>query len=187
MTVIAFGRIPLTPDQCLVDGVDGGGSAPLTHRCFPSSYLKTSRYLVSSMSYLMYFFSCIFFQSFFFLLFTYTHYAIRTFFCMLRVVRVQPVVTDTLARFFSFHPFQNVFFFCRFKTKLGPFSKHPSIFSLEHHVGAEVAETGYFSRSTRKRFLFHVFHSSTFDDIYSSRGGETFFSFFFHHTVGTAQ
>ena len=91
-----------------------------------------------------------------------------------------PVVTNTLARFFSFHPFQNVFFvvfFCRFKTKLGPFSKHPSIFSLEHHVGAEVAETGYFSRSTRKRFLFHVFHSSTFDDIYSSRGGETFFSF----------
>ena len=102
------------------------------------------------------------------------------FFCMLRVARVQPVVTDTLARFFSFHPFQNVFFFfCRFKTKLGPFSKHPSIFSLEHHVGAEVAETGYFSCSTRKRFLFHVFHSSTFDDIYSSRGGETFFSFFF--------
>ena len=101
---------------------------------------------------------------------------------------VQLVVTDTLARFFSFHPFQNVFFvfFCRFKTKLGPFSKHPSIFSLEHHVGAEVAETGYFSRSTRKRFLFHVFHSSTFDDIYSSRGGETFFSFF-HHIVGTAQ
>ena len=81
MTVIAFGRIPLTPDQCLVDGVDGGGSAPLTHRCFPSSYLKTSRYLVSSMSYLMYFFflSCIF-SKFFFLLFTYTHYAIRIFF-----------------------------------------------------------------------------------------------------------
>ena len=68
-------------------------------------------------------------------------------------------------------------FFCRFKTKLGPFSKHPSIFSLEHHVGAEVAETRYFSRSTRKRFLFHVFHSSTFDDIYSSRGGEFFFLF----------
>ena len=110
------------------------------------------------------------------------------FFCMLRVARVQPVVTDTLARFFSFHPFQNVFlFFCRFKTKLGPFSKHPSIFSLEHHVGAEVAETGYFSRSTRKRFLFHVFHSSTFDDIYSSRGGETFFVSFCNHTVGTAQ
>ena len=64
MTVIAFGRIPLTPDQCLVDGVDGGGSAPLTHRCFPSSYLKTSRYLVSSMSYLMYrfIFSKFFFQ-----------------------------------------------------------------------------------------------------------------------------
>ena len=34
---------------------------------------------------------------------------------------VQLVVTDTLARFFSFHPFQNVFF-CRFKTKFGPFS-----------------------------------------------------------------
>ena len=66
MTVIAFGRIPLTPDQCLVDGVDGGGSAPLTHRCFPSSYLKTSRYLVSSMSYLMYFFSCIIFFKVFF-------------------------------------------------------------------------------------------------------------------------
>ena len=66
MTVIAFGRIPLTPDQCLVDGVDGGGSAPLTHRCFPSSYLKTSRYLVSSMSYLMYrFFFLASVQSFF--------------------------------------------------------------------------------------------------------------------------
>ena len=65
MTVIAFGRIPLTPDQCLVDGVDGGGSAPLTHRCVPSSYLKTSRYLVSSMSYLMYrfIFSKFFFSS----------------------------------------------------------------------------------------------------------------------------
>ena len=66
MTVIAFGRIPLTPDQCLVDGVDGGGSAPLTHRCVPSSYLKTSRYLVSSMSYLMYrFFFLASVQSFF--------------------------------------------------------------------------------------------------------------------------
>ena len=109
MTVIAFGRIPLTPDQCLVDGVDGGGSAPLTHRCVPSSYLKTSRYLVSSMSYLMYFFSCIFFQSFFFLLFTYTHYAIRTFF-LYATSRTCSTSSDTLARFFSFNPFQNVFF-----------------------------------------------------------------------------
>ena len=186
MTVIAFGRIPLTPDQCLVDGVDGGGSAPLTHRCFPSSYLKTSRYLVSSMSYLMYFFSCIFFKVFFSSC-SHTHIMqFELFFCMLRVVRVQPVVTHLHV---SFHSTRfRTFFFCRFKTKFGPFSKHPSIFSLEHHVGAEVAETGYFSRSTRKRFLFHVFHSSTFDDIYSSRGGETFFfSFFFHHTLGTAQ
>ena len=112
MTVIAFGRIPLTPDQCLVDGVDGGGSAPLTHRCFPSSYLKTSRYLVSSMSYLMYrFFSFLhLFKVFFSLVHIHT-LCNSNFFCMLRVARVQPVVTDTLARFFSFHPFQNVFLF----------------------------------------------------------------------------
>ena len=179
MTVIAFGRIPLTPDQCLVDGVDGGGSAPLTHRCFPSSYLKTSRYLVSSMSYLMYrFFFLASFQSFFSLV--HIHTLCNSNFFLYATSRTCSTSSDRHTCTFLFIPpvSERFFFFCRFKTKLGPFSKHPSIFSLEHHVGAEVAETGYFSRSTRKRFLFHVFHSSTFGDIYSSRGGETFFCFF---------
>ena len=179
MTVIAFGRIPLTPDQCLVDGVDGGGSAPLTHRCFPSSYLKTSRYLVSSMSYLMYFFVFLHLFKVFFPL-VHIHTLCNSNFFLYATSRTCSTSSDRHTCTFLFIPpvSERFFFFCRFKTKLGPFSKHPSIFSLEHHVGAEVAETGYFSCSTRKRFLFHVFHSSTFDDIYSSRGGETFFSFF---------
>ena len=103
---------------------------------------------------------------------------------------VQLVVTDTLARFFSFHPFQNFFkyFFVVSKPNSDRFPNTRPSFPWSTTLAQEWLKQATFPvvLASVFSFMFSI-HQLLMISIHHAVVKLFFSVFFFHHTVGTAQ